>query len=157
MVDEGNNYTVDEAAGILGLSPVHVHQMCWSGELRAERREERIEGVFGPWRIRKDAVRTLSQDHRPPTGLRWRPRAASPCRTGTKNPTGSAVCRRLDPSDGVHTNSSSEAWLFRRLQSGFWGARRRETENGKARFSGGDGVPMIGAISSRNRGKLLRR
>ena len=56
MDDEGDHYTVDEAAGILGLSPVRVRQMCRSGELRAERREGRIEGVLGPWRIRKDAV-----------------------------------------------------------------------------------------------------
>ena len=60
--DEGDHYTVDEAASILGLSPVRVRQMCRSGDLRAERREGRIEGVLGPWRIRKDAVHAFPKD-----------------------------------------------------------------------------------------------
>ncbi len=33
--------------------------MCRSGDLRAERSEERIEGVLGPWRIWKDAVHSF--------------------------------------------------------------------------------------------------
>ncbi|PLS85433.1 MAG: hypothetical protein CYG60_12580 [Actinobacteria bacterium] len=61
VADEVDHYTVDEAAGILGLSPVRVRQMCRSGDLRAERREGRIEGVLGPWRIRKDAVHSYSE------------------------------------------------------------------------------------------------
>ena len=61
MVDEGDHYSVNEAASMLGLSPVRVRQMCRSGELRAERREEHIEGVLGPWRIQKDAVHALSE------------------------------------------------------------------------------------------------
>jgi chromosome segregation protein len=50
-------YGVDEAARILGLSPARVRQMLRSGELEGERREERIEGVLGPWRIPAQAVR----------------------------------------------------------------------------------------------------
>lgn len=61
MMDEGDHYTVDEAAGILGLSSARVRQMCRSGALRAERREGRIEGVLGPWRIHKDAVHAFSE------------------------------------------------------------------------------------------------
>ena len=62
MADEEDHYTVDEAASILGLSPVRVRQMCRSGDLQAERREGRIEGVLGPWRIRKDAVDAFSKE-----------------------------------------------------------------------------------------------
>lgn len=61
MVDEEDFYTVDETASILGFSPSRVRQMCRSGELEAERREGRIEGVLGPWRIRKDAVHAYSE------------------------------------------------------------------------------------------------
>ncbi|MDP8952192.1 MAG: helix-turn-helix domain-containing protein [Actinomycetota bacterium] len=61
MADEGDHYTVDEAASILGLSPVRVRQMCRSNDLLAERREGRIEGLLGPWRIRKDAVHSFSK------------------------------------------------------------------------------------------------
>ena len=63
MAEEGDYYTVDEAASILGISPVRVRQLCRSGDLRAERREERIEGVLGPWRIQKDAVHAFSERH----------------------------------------------------------------------------------------------
>lgn len=56
-----DRYTVDEAANILGLSPVRVRQLCRSGELVAERHEERIEGVLGPWRIREDSVHAYSE------------------------------------------------------------------------------------------------
>ncbi len=61
MTEEGDHYTVNEAASILGLSPVRVRQMCRSGDLSAERREERIEGVLGLWRIQKDAVHAFSE------------------------------------------------------------------------------------------------
>ena len=56
-------YGVDEAARVLGLSPARVRQMLRSGELEGERREERIEGVLGPWRIPAQAVRAF-QEHR---------------------------------------------------------------------------------------------
>ena len=61
MTEEENYYTVDETASILGLSPVRVRQMCRSGELETERHEGRIEGVLGPWRIRKDSVHAFSE------------------------------------------------------------------------------------------------
>ncbi|MDP8949718.1 MAG: helix-turn-helix domain-containing protein [Actinomycetota bacterium] len=51
MTREADYYTVDEAARILGMSPARVRQALRSGELEGERREERIEGVLGPWRI----------------------------------------------------------------------------------------------------------
>jgi hypothetical protein len=54
-----DKYGVDEAARILGLSPARVRQMLRSGELEGERREERIEGVLGPWRIPAQAVRAF--------------------------------------------------------------------------------------------------
>ena len=54
-------YGVDEAARILGLSPARVRQMLRSGELEGERREERIEGVLGPWRIPAQAVRAFQE------------------------------------------------------------------------------------------------
>ena len=57
MAREADYYTVDEAARILGMSPARVRQTLRSGELEGERREERIEGVFGPWRIPAHAVR----------------------------------------------------------------------------------------------------
>jgi hypothetical protein len=58
---EANEYTVDEAAHILGLSPACVRQMLRAGELEGERREERLEGVLGPWRIPRRAVHALKQ------------------------------------------------------------------------------------------------
>ena len=54
-------YGVDEAARILGLSPARVRQMLRSGELEGERREERIEGVLGPWRIPAQALREFQE------------------------------------------------------------------------------------------------
>jgi hypothetical protein len=54
-------YGVDEAARVLGLSPARVRQMLRSGELEGERREERIEGVLGPWRIPAQAVRAFQE------------------------------------------------------------------------------------------------
>ena len=62
MTEEGDHYyTVDEAARILQLSPACVRQMLRAGELEGERREERIEGVLGPWRIPKRPVHTLRE------------------------------------------------------------------------------------------------
>jgi hypothetical protein len=55
------NYGVDEAARVLGLSPARVRQMLRSGELDGERREERIEGVLGPWRIPAGAVQAFQE------------------------------------------------------------------------------------------------
>ena len=46
MAQEGDEYTVDEAARVLGLSPARVRQMLRGGELEGERREERVEGVL---------------------------------------------------------------------------------------------------------------
>ena len=48
MTRENDEYTVDEAARLLGMSPARVRQMLRSGELEGERREERVEGVLGP-------------------------------------------------------------------------------------------------------------
>ncbi len=56
-----DKYGVDEAARLLGLSPARVRQMLRSGELEGERREERIEGVLGPWRIPAQAVRAFQE------------------------------------------------------------------------------------------------
>jgi chromosome segregation ATPase len=58
---DDDEYGVDEAARILGLSPARVRQMLRSGELEGERREERIEGVLGPWRIPAQAVRAFQE------------------------------------------------------------------------------------------------
>ena len=56
-----DEYGVDEAARVLRLSPARVRQMLRSGELEGVRREERIEGVLGPWRIPAHAVRALQE------------------------------------------------------------------------------------------------
>ncbi len=61
MAEEDNHYTVDEAARILELSPACVRQMLRAGELEGERREERIEGVLGPWRIPRRVVHALQE------------------------------------------------------------------------------------------------
>ncbi len=61
MTEEGDHYTVDEAARLLELSPACVRQMLRAGELEGERREERIEGVLGPWRIPERAVHALRE------------------------------------------------------------------------------------------------
>ena len=61
MTRENDDYTVDEAARLLGLSPARVRQMLRSGELEGERREERVEGVLGPWRIPAGGVRALRE------------------------------------------------------------------------------------------------
>ena len=56
-----NYYTVDEVAGALELSPTCVRQMLRAGELEGERREERIKGVLGPWRVSKHTVHNLRE------------------------------------------------------------------------------------------------
>jgi len=61
--EEDDHYTVDEAAQILELSPACVRQMLRAGELEGKRREERIEGVLGPWRISQHAVHALKEGH----------------------------------------------------------------------------------------------
>jgi hypothetical protein len=60
-MEEASQYTVDEAAQILELSPACIRQMLRAGELEGERREERIEGVLGPWRIPERAVHALRE------------------------------------------------------------------------------------------------
>ena len=74
MTTEADHYTVDEAARILELSPACVRQMLRAGELEGERREERIEGVLGPWRIPERVVHTLREGE--PDVLRAKRRAA---------------------------------------------------------------------------------
>jgi hypothetical protein len=61
MAQEGDEYTVDEAARVLELSPARVRQMLRGGELEGERREERVEGVLGPWRIPAEAAHALRE------------------------------------------------------------------------------------------------
>jgi hypothetical protein len=58
---EADYYTVDEAARILGMSPARVRQALRARELEGVRREERIEGVLGPWRIPAHAVRAFQE------------------------------------------------------------------------------------------------
>ena len=60
-MEDTSQYTVDQAAQILELSPACVRQMLRAGELEGERREERIEGVLGPWRIPERAVHALRE------------------------------------------------------------------------------------------------
>ncbi len=63
MIEEADNYyTVDEVAGLLELSPACVRQMLRAGELQGERREERIKGVLGPWKIPKPTVHSLREE-----------------------------------------------------------------------------------------------
>src|SRR3712207_9493952 len=61
MAREADYYTVDETARVLGMSPARVRQALRSGELEGERREERIEGVLGPWRIPARAIRAFQK------------------------------------------------------------------------------------------------
>lgn len=56
MEPESDNYSVYEAARVLGISPARVRQMLRAGELEGERGEQRIEGVMGPWKLPVDAV-----------------------------------------------------------------------------------------------------
>ena len=62
MVEGDHYYTVDEAARLLELSPACVRQLLRAGELEGDRREERIKGVLGPWRIPKHTVLTLRKE-----------------------------------------------------------------------------------------------
>ncbi len=59
--EEGDYYTVDEVARILEVSPACIRQVLRAGELEGERREERVEGVLGPWRIPKRVVHDLRE------------------------------------------------------------------------------------------------
>ena len=95
MTEEGDHYyTVDEAARILQLSPACVRQMLRAGELEGERREERIEGVLGPWRIPKRPVHTLRE--REPDVLRAKRRELCETDTATVSlPSGEATSDTL--------------------------------------------------------------
>ena len=95
MTEEGDHYyTVDEAARILELSPACVRQMLRAGELEGERREERIEGVLGPWRIPKRPVHTLRE--REPDVLRAKRRELCEADTTTVSlPSGEATSDTL--------------------------------------------------------------
>lgn len=135
MEEEVEHYNVDEAASILGLSPVRVRQMCRSGDLLAERREERIEGVLGPWRIRKDAVHAFSEG-RSTAGSDAEPQDAQPADATTvasaapvdanadeareTSPGGEAVVDRLDtdtPSEASELLSESVRSLRERAEA----------------------------------------
>ncbi len=70
-----DEYGVDEAARILGLSPERVRQMLRSGKLEGERPEERIEGVLGPWRIHQEATLRESLERESERADRGRERA----------------------------------------------------------------------------------
>jgi hypothetical protein len=63
MTQDNDEHTVNEAARLLELSPARVRQMLRSGELEGERREERVKGVLGPWRIPAEAVRAHRERH----------------------------------------------------------------------------------------------
>ena len=135
MADEWDHYSVDEAASILGLSPVRVRQMCRSGDLRAERREEHIEGVLGPWRIRKDAVHAFSEGRSvaddeaesreaqipdATTVASASPIGATADETGEASPDGEAAIDRLDtdtPSEASELLSESVRSLRERAEA----------------------------------------
>jgi len=100
-MEETSQYTVDQAAQILELSPACVRQMLRAGELEGERREERIEGVLGPWRIPERAVHALREGD--PDVLRAKRRAV--CETDATTvtlPPGEA------PADVLSEASSEE-------------------------------------------------
>jgi hypothetical protein len=111
MTKEGDHYyTVDEAARILELSPACVRQMLRAGELEGERREERIEGVLGPWRIPKRPVQTLREKE--PDVLRAKRREL--CETDTTTvslPSGEATSDTLSEAllSDVGMDTPSEA------------------------------------------------
>ena len=111
MMEEGDHYyTVDEAARVLELSPACVRQMLRAGELEGERREERIEGVLGPWRIPKRSVHTLREGE--PDVLRAKRREF--CETDTTTvslPSGEATSDTLSEAllREVGTDTPSEA------------------------------------------------
>lgn len=113
MVEEAKHYTVDEAARMLELSPACVRQMLRAGELEGERREERIEGVLGPWRVPERAVRALQEGD--PGVLRAKRRAACETEeTTTQLPPGEPFADTTDttsdlPTDGAGVDAPSEA------------------------------------------------
>jgi hypothetical protein len=116
MVEEDDNYyTVDEVAGLLELSPACVRQMLRAGELEGERREERIRGVLGPWRIPRPTVHSLRQEE--PGVLKAKRRnvcetdattvSATTARLPLKEATADTLSEEL--TDEVSTNAPSEA------------------------------------------------
>src|SRR5919202_1604106 len=112
MTEEGDHYTVDEAARVLDLSPACLRQMLRAGELEGERREERIEGVLGPWRVSKRAVHTLRDEK--PDVLRAKRRAICEAdATTAKLPLDEATTAEVPSEEGlpyeVSADSPSEA------------------------------------------------
>ena len=98
MTEESDNYyTIDEAAGLLELSPACVRQMLRAGELEGERRDERVEGVLGPWRIPKHVVHNLQEGN--PGVLRAKRRNVCAADSTTAN----------TPLDETNTSTSAEA------------------------------------------------
>ena len=59
--ERAEHYTVDEAARIIGASPARVRQLLRAGELEGERPKTYVEGVLGPWRIPRHAVRAFRE------------------------------------------------------------------------------------------------
>ena len=108
MSEEGDHYTVDEAARILELSPACVRQMLRASELEGERREERIEGVLGPWRIPKRAVHTLREEK--PDVLRAKRRAVCEAdATTTKLPLGEATTAQTPSEEALRGKVSADS------------------------------------------------
>jgi hypothetical protein len=110
MVEETDNYTVDEAARLLEVSPACVRQMLRAGELEGERREERIEGVLGPWRIPERVVHNLREVE--PDVLRAKRRAVCDTdATTTQLPPGETLADAPseDSPDEVSEDMPSEA------------------------------------------------
>jgi len=110
-----NYYTVDEVAGALELSPACVRQMLRAGELEGERREERIKGVLGPWRVSKHTVHNLREGE--PSVLQAKRRnvcetdATTVSATTARLPLEEATADTLseDLADEVSTEAPSEA------------------------------------------------
>lgn len=111
MTEGSEHYTVDETAQLLELSPACVRQMLRAGELEGERREERIEGVLGPWRIPKRPVQVLREEK--PDVLRAKRRAVCDTdATTTKLPLDDATSDTFSQEylpDEVSTDRPSEA------------------------------------------------
>ena len=63
--NEAEYHTVDAAARILGVSPARVRQLLRAGELEGERPKTYVEGVLGPWRIPRHAVRAFQEGRGP--------------------------------------------------------------------------------------------
>ncbi|QIN77256.1 hypothetical protein GBA65_00575 [Rubrobacter marinus] len=107
---------------------MRIRQLCRSGELLAERREEHIEGVLGPWRIQRDAVHAFSEEE--PDAEPAGPRDAKPDDAttvasgrpdgGDAEPVSDAVVERLDtdtPSEASELLSESLRNLRERAES----------------------------------------